>query len=144
MLKGMHILIVLAFVVTAMSCANSVSVSNGSSTPISKANSVVGSWKIMGMVSTPLDIEKVTETTLLGGSTNFNADGTFDGEITYPKTPGTTIKQEGTYVVEDDVITISNTVSHSTMKSTIKFEKDVMILTPSKPDAFIAYYKRLD
>ncbi|MGB7210720.1 MAG: hypothetical protein WBD27_18845 [Pyrinomonadaceae bacterium] len=128
---------ILLILVMAMSCSG-----NAPSVPNEK--SVIGSWKLMGMLKTPIDIEKVTETDFMSGFMNFKADGTFEGEISYPKFPDKTVRASGTYLVENDIITISNPGNNSVTKSTIRFEKDFLIFTPLNPEGFTAYYKPLD
>ena len=110
----------------------------------SKEQSVVGSWQLMGFTKKPFPIEKITESTLIGGKIIFKPDGTFEGEVIYPKTPERNLKVDGTYAVENGIITINNRANNSTIQSTLRFEKDFMIQTPMHPDGFTAYYKRLN
>ncbi len=131
----MRLLILLVLIVT-LSCG-------GNSTSVPNNGSVIGSWKLLGMLKTPIDLDKIKENDLIGGFMNFKDDGTFEGEVNYPKFPDKTIKVSGTYSVENGVITISNPGNNSATKSKIRFEKDFLILTPSSPDGFTAYYKSL-
>ena len=134
--SDMRLLILILFILT-LSCG-------GISDSVTPEKSIVDSWKLMGMTKKPFPIEEVTESDLMCGSLNFKPDKTFDGEVIYPKTPENNLKVFGTYKIENDIITISNQVNSSVTESKIRFEKNFMILTPLNPDAFIAYYKRLD
>jgi len=116
----------------------------GVSESVSPEKSIVGSWKLMGMVKTPVEIERVTESDLMTGNLTFKSDKTFDGEVIYPKSPDKNTKVSGTYSVENGILTISNKANNSTTKSTLKFEMDFMIGTPLNPEGFIAYYKRIN
>ncbi|HLM61875.1 MAG TPA: lipocalin family protein [Pyrinomonadaceae bacterium] len=111
---------------------------------VSPEKSIVGSWKLMGMVKTPFPIEEVTESDLMTGQITFKPDKTFDGEVVYPKSPDKNTKVFGTYTVEGDILTVSNQANNSTTKSTLKFEKDFMVGTPLNPEGFIAYWKRIN
>lgn len=133
----MRFLIFIVLIITTISCGKV-------SESVSFDKAIIGSWKLMGMTKKPFPIEEVTETDLMGGSLNFKPDKTFDGEVIYPKKPENNLKVFGTYKIENEIITISNQINSSTTESKIRFEKDFMILTPLKPDGFIAYYKRLD
>ena len=106
--------------------------------------SVIGSWQLMGMLKTPFDIDKITETDLMGGTMVFKTDGTFEGEVNYPRSPEHNIAILGTYQVENGILTINNHTNNSTTKSKIKFEKNFMILTPLNPEGLIAYYRRIE
>lgn len=132
----MRFLILILLIVTA-SCG-------GTSETVSPEKTIVGSWKLMGMVKTPVEIERVTESELMTGQLNFKPDKTFDGEVVYPKSPDKNTKISGTYTIENGILTISNRANNSMTKSTLKFEKDFMIVTPVNPEGFIAYYKRIN
>lgn len=129
--------LILILLIATVSCG-------GISEPSSPEESIVGSWKLMGMVKTPVEIERITESDLMTGHLTFRPDKTFDGEIVYPKSPDRNTKVSGTYTVENDVLTITNRSNNSTTKSTLKFEKDFMIGMPLNPEGFIAYYKRIN
>ena len=98
----------------------------------------------MGMTKKPFPIEKITETDLISGTLNFKSDKTFDGEVTYPKMPDKNLRVSGTYTIENGILTINNQTNNSTTQSTLKFEKDFMIVVPLNTDGFIMYYKRLN
>ncbi len=132
----MRFLIFILLIVT-ISCS-------GTSETVSPEKTIVGSWKLMGMVKTPVEIERVTESDLMTGQLNFKPDKTFDGEVIYPKSPDKNTKVSGIYTIENGILTISNRANNSTTKSTFKFEKDFMIATPINPEGFIAYYKRIN
>jgi len=132
----MRLLILIVLILT-VSC-------NRVSNSASNKKSIIGSWKLMGMTKKPFPIDEVTETSLMGGSLNFKPDKTFDGEVTYPQTPDKNLKVYGSYTIENEFLTISNQINNSTTKSTVRFEKDFMVVTPLNPEAFIAYYKRLN
>lgn len=132
----MRFLILILLIVT-VSCGEN-------SKTVSPENSIVGSWKLMEMVKTPVEIERVTESELMKGQLNFKPDKTFDGEVVYPKSPDKNTKVSGTYTVENDILTIFNQTNASMTKSTLKFEKDFMIATPINPEGFTAYYKRIN
>jgi hypothetical protein len=132
----MRFLILILLIVT-MSCG-------GTSETVSAEKYIVGSWKLMGMVKTPVEIERVTESDLMTGHLTFKPDKTFDGEVIYPKSPDKNTKVFGTYLVENGILTVSNQANNSTTKSTLKFEKDFMIGTPLNPEGFIAYWKRIN
>ena len=129
--------LILILLVVILSCGGTVETTSPEKT-------IVGSWKLMGMVKTPVEIERVTESDLMTGQLNFKPDKTFDGEVIYPKSPDKNTKVSGTYSVENGILTISNQANNSTTKSTLKFEKDFMIGTPINPEGFIAYYKRVN
>ena len=73
----------------------------------------------------------------------FKEDGTFEGEVLYPKMPDKNLKVSGTYSVENQTLTVNNQSNNSTSKSTLKFEQDFMITSPKQPGAVIMYYKRV-
>lgn len=72
----------------------------------------------------------------------FKEDGTFEGEVVYPKARDMNVKVSGTYALKNNTLTINNRSNNSTTRSTMKFEQDFLILTPENPEGFIAYYKR--
>jgi len=106
-------------------------------------NTVVGSWKLMGMVKARVSIDLfTTEPKFIGGGMVFNSDNSFSGEVMYPRSPEKNMKVSGTYGFEDGILTINNRANNSTTQSRVEFEKDFMIATPLDPDGFTSYYKR--
>lgn len=121
-----------------------VNIGCGVSKSVSTEKSIIGSWKLMGMTKKPFDIEKITETDMIGGRMTFKPDNTFDGEVTYTKYPDKNVKAFGTYTIEGEILTITNQGNNSTTKSTFRFEKDFLIAKPLNPEASIMYYKRIE
>lgn len=110
---------------------------------VQESKSIVGSWKVIAMQRSPIDLEKVVENELIGGSMTFKPDGTFNAEINYPKFPDKTVRTSGTYSIENETVSISNAGNDSTTKSTFRFEKGFLIITPENPEGFTAYLKPL-
>ena len=55
-------------------------------TPVTQKE-LLGSWELLGMTKKRFAIEKVSKSDVIGGHLNFNADGTFTGDVTYPQRP---------------------------------------------------------
>jgi len=96
------------------------------------------------MTKAPVDIEKIQESKFMGGHLTFKLDETFTGEVIYPQSPDKTMKVTGTYKIEDGILIMSNHTNNSVTKSTLKFEKDFLIVSPLNPEALTAYYKRIN
>jgi len=130
-------LLILIFLIAVASCS-------GVSDSVPPEQSIIGSWKLMRTEKKPLEVERVTESERMTGRFTFRPDNTFDGEVTYPKSPEINTKLSGTYAVEDGILTMFNQTNSSTTKSTLKFEKDFMIAKQLNPEGLIAYYKRIN
>ena len=130
-------LLIFVFLITMIGCT-------GVSNPTPTKEPIIGSWKLITMTKAPVDIEKIQESKFMGGHLTFKLDETFTGEVIYPQSPDKTMKVTGTYKIEDGILIMSNHTNNSVTKSTLKFEKDFLIVSPLNPEALTAYYKRIN
>lgn len=130
-------LLILFFLAALVNCG---AISN--STPT--AESIVGSWKIVGTSAKPVAVEQIFPSGQIGGQITFKPDWTFEEQVTYPKSPGKTVKVSGIYAVKDGVLTLVNQADNSQTKATVKLEKDFLIAAPLIAGEDIEYFKRAD
>lgn len=98
----------------------------------------------MGMSPERVSVDRVTVSDLMTGTMNFKDDGTFDGEVVYPRMPDKNLRVSGTYTVHNGTLTIENQTNNSTTRSKLSFEQNFMIATPIDPKGVIAYYRRIE
>ena len=106
--------------------------------------SVVGAWEIANMSRTSVPVDDLPSAKLASGRMEFKADGTYAGRMVMPGAPqGVNIA--GTYAVEGDVITITNSLTNTSTRSKMRFEKDYLVLEPvtQEPFSYTVYYKRI-
>jgi hypothetical protein len=105
--------------------------------------SLIGSWEFLGMTKDVVPVERLDKSGMMKGQMNFKADGTFDGDFIYPRTPEKNTKAFGTYTLDNGIITIVNQSNNSNIKSELKMEKDVLIVKPLVENGFVMYLRRL-
>lgn len=134
----MRHLVILIFLTVVLGC-------QGITKYISNDYAIVGSWKLVGMSKTPVEVDKVPQDGKIGGTMDFKSDKTYESKITVPGIFDEGIKTSGTYKVEGDILTTTNKENTSTTKSKIRFEKDYLIISSTDAsDTSTMYYKRVN